>query len=80
MPLLGNTPDGSAAQWEPQAAGGRLASTAGAAQGGAGVANYVWGAHATGFSATGTAIRRLSADHRLPDTSPRPAFTLTLDQ
>ena len=44
------------------------------------VSNYVWGAHATEFFATGTAIRRLSADHRLPDTSPRPAFTLTLDQ
>ena len=24
-------------------------------------------------------IRRLSAEHRLPDTSPRPTFTLGLD-
>jgi uncharacterized protein YbjQ (UPF0145 family) len=43
------------------------------------VSNHVWGAHATEFLATGTAIRRLSAEHRLPDTSPRPTFTLGLD-
>jgi len=29
--------------------------------------------------ATGTAIRRLSDEHRLPETSPRPTFTLGLD-
>ena len=44
------------------------------------VANHVWGAHATEFLATGTAIRRLSEDHRLPDTTPKPTFTLGLDQ
>jgi uncharacterized protein YbjQ (UPF0145 family) len=43
------------------------------------VSNHVWGAHATEFLATGTAIRRLSAEHRLPDTTPKPTFTLGLD-
>jgi uncharacterized protein YbjQ (UPF0145 family) len=43
------------------------------------VSNHVWGEHATEFLATGTAIRRLSDEHRLPDTTPRPTFTLTLD-
>jgi uncharacterized protein YbjQ (UPF0145 family) len=44
------------------------------------VANHVWGAHATEFLATGTAIRRLSEDHRLPETTPKPTFTLGLDR
>src|ERR1700755_3436597 len=39
------------------------------------VRNHVWGAHATEFLATGTAVRRLAAEHRLPETSPRPTFT-----
>ncbi|HEY6276823.1 MAG TPA: heavy metal-binding domain-containing protein [Streptosporangiaceae bacterium] len=43
------------------------------------VSNHVWGEHATEFFATGTAIRRLADEHRLPDTTPRPTFTLTLD-
>jgi len=43
------------------------------------VNNYVWGMHATEFLATGTAIRRLSTDHKLPDATPRPTFTLGLD-
>jgi uncharacterized protein YbjQ (UPF0145 family) len=43
------------------------------------VSNHVWGAHATEFLATGTAVRRLSAEHRLPDTTPKPTFTLGLD-
>src|SRR5580704_14380802 len=43
------------------------------------VKNHVWGEHATEFLATGTAIRRLSAEHRLPDTTPKPTFTLGLD-
>ena len=43
------------------------------------VSNHVWGEHATEFLATGTAIRRLSDEHRLPATSPKPAFTLGLD-
>ncbi len=47
---------------------------------GVGVSNHVWGEHATEFLATGTAIRRLSDEHRLPETSPRPTFTLGLDQ
>jgi uncharacterized protein YbjQ (UPF0145 family) len=59
-----------------------------AAQGGAygivgvdvAVNNHVWGEHATEFLATGTAIRRLSAEHRLPDTTPKPTFTLGLDK
>ena len=44
------------------------------------VANHDWGAHATEFLATGTAIRRLSEEHRLPETSPKPTFTLGLDR
>ena len=43
------------------------------------VNNHVWGEHATEFLATGTAIRRLGAEHRLPETSPKPTFTLGLD-
>jgi uncharacterized protein YbjQ (UPF0145 family) len=43
------------------------------------VATWTWGAHATEFLATGTAMRRLSAEHTLPDTTPRPTFTLGLD-
>jgi uncharacterized protein YbjQ (UPF0145 family) len=43
------------------------------------VRNHVWGAHATEFLATGTAVRRLSEEHRLPQTSPKPTFTLGLD-
>src|SRR5580658_10309923 len=43
------------------------------------VNNHVWGEHATEFLATGTAIRRLSDEHRLPQTSPKPTFTLGLD-
>lgn len=44
-----------------------------------GVFNHVWGEHATEFLATGTAVRRLSQEHRLPDTAPKPTFTLNLD-
>jgi len=44
-----------------------------------GVSNHVWGAHATEFLATGTAIRRLADEHRLPETTPKPTFTLGLD-
>jgi uncharacterized protein YbjQ (UPF0145 family) len=44
------------------------------------VKNHVWGEHATEFLATGTAIRRLSEEHRLPDTTPKPTFTLGLDK
>jgi uncharacterized protein YbjQ (UPF0145 family) len=43
------------------------------------VYNHVWGEHATEFLATGTSIRRLSDEHRLPDTTPKPTFTLGLD-
>jgi uncharacterized protein YbjQ (UPF0145 family) len=43
------------------------------------VLNHVWGEHATEFLATGTAVRRLADEHRLPDTSPKPTFTLGLD-
>jgi uncharacterized protein YbjQ (UPF0145 family) len=43
------------------------------------VSNHVWGEHATEFLATGTAIRRLADEHRLPATSPKPTFTLGLD-
>ena len=43
------------------------------------VSNHVWGEHATEFLATGTAVRRLADEHRLPDTTPKPTFTLTLD-
>jgi uncharacterized protein YbjQ (UPF0145 family) len=44
------------------------------------VNNHVWGEHATEFLATGTAIRRLADEHRLPETSPKPTFTLGLDR
>jgi uncharacterized protein YbjQ (UPF0145 family) len=44
------------------------------------VSNHVWGEHATEFLATGTAIRRLGQEHRLPETSPKPTFTLGLDR
>ena len=44
------------------------------------VSNHVWGEHATEFLATGTAIRRLADEHKLPDTTPRPTFTLGLDK
>ena len=43
------------------------------------VLNHAWGEHATEFLATGTAIRRLGAEHRLPETTPKPTFTLGLD-
>jgi uncharacterized protein YbjQ (UPF0145 family) len=43
------------------------------------VSNHVWGEHATEFLATGTAIRRLADEHRLPATTPKPSFTLGLD-
>jgi uncharacterized protein YbjQ (UPF0145 family) len=43
------------------------------------VSNHVWGEHATEFLATGTAVRRLADEHRLPETTPKPTFTLTLD-
>src|SRR6202522_1107650 len=43
------------------------------------IKNHVWGEHATEFLAVGTAIRRLSESHILPDTSPKPTFTLGLD-
>jgi uncharacterized protein YbjQ (UPF0145 family) len=44
------------------------------------VKNHVWGEHATEFLATGTAIRRLTEEHGMPETSPRPTFTLGLDR
>ncbi|MGH3165187.1 MAG: heavy metal-binding domain-containing protein [Trebonia sp.] len=43
------------------------------------VNNHAWGEHATEFLATGTAIRRLADEHKLPETSPKPTFTLGLD-
>jgi uncharacterized protein YbjQ (UPF0145 family) len=43
------------------------------------VHNHVWGEHATEFFATGTAIRSLDPTHHLPDTAPKPTFTLGLD-
>jgi hypothetical protein len=33
----------------------------------------------TEFLATGTAVRRLGDEHKLPETSPKPTFTLGLD-
>jgi uncharacterized protein YbjQ (UPF0145 family) len=41
--------------------------------------NHVRGEHATEFLATGTAVRRLADEHRLPETTPKPTFTLGLD-
>ena len=43
------------------------------------VYNHVWGEHATEFLATGTSIRRLSDEHKLADTSPKPTFILDLN-
>ena len=40
---------------------------------------HVWGEHATEFFATGTAIRSLDPTHHLPDSAPKPTFTLGLD-
>ena len=40
---------------------------------------YAWGQSVLEFVATGTAVRRLSDEHRLPETSPKPTFTLGLD-
>src|ERR1700760_2450997 len=45
-----------------------------------GVAKHVWGVHATAVLATGYAVRLRADEARLPDTSPRPTFTLGLDQ
>jgi len=37
------------------------------------------GSHrAPGFFATGTAVRRLTDEHKLPETCPKPTFTLGL--
>ena len=36
------------------------------------VKNHVWGEHATEFLATGTAVRRLAAEHKLPEPPPSP--------
>ena len=44
------------------------------------VHNHVWGEHATEFFATGTAIRQLDPSHHMPDTAPKPTFTLGLDR
>ena len=44
------------------------------------VKNHVWGEHATEFLATGTAVRRLADEHKLPETTPKPTFTLGLDK
>jgi len=40
---------------------------------------YAWGQSCLEFVATGTAVRRLSDEHRLPETTPKPTFTLGLD-
>lgn len=39
----------------------------------------VWEPSAAEFLATGTAVRRLSDEHKLPATSPTPTYTLGLD-
>ena len=41
---------------------------------------YAWGQSCLEFVATGTAVRRLADEHKLPDTTPKPTFTLGLDQ
>src|SRR5215472_13052235 len=43
------------------------------------VLNHAWGEHATEFLATGTAVRRLAAEHKRPETTTKPTFTLGLD-
>jgi uncharacterized protein YbjQ (UPF0145 family) len=43
------------------------------------VSNHVWGEHATEFLTLGTAIRPLEPAHHLPDSAPKPTFTLGLD-
>jgi uncharacterized protein YbjQ (UPF0145 family) len=40
---------------------------------------YAWGQACLEFVATGTAVRRLADEHQLPETSPKPTFTLGLD-
>ena len=73
MPLFGSSSD-DAQTWEPQAADGRLAHTAGAEPGGVFTSDL-----SVSEYATGTSIRRLSEEHRLPATTPKPTFTLGLD-
>src|ERR1700729_1661237 len=43
------------------------------------VKTHVGGEHATEFLATGPAVRWLADEHKLPETSPKPTFTLGLD-
>jgi uncharacterized protein YbjQ (UPF0145 family) len=64
------------ARMQAEATGARASGIVGV---NVGVSNHVWGEHATEFLATGTAIRRLADEHRLPETSPKPTFTLGLD-
>ena len=60
-------------------AGAEQAGSSGIVGVNVGVSNHVWGENATEFLATGTAIRRLGDEHRLPENSPKPTFTLGLD-
>jgi uncharacterized protein YbjQ (UPF0145 family) len=62
---------------QDEAAGAQASGVVGV---GVQVSNHVWGEHATEFLAVGTAVRRLGDEHHLPDTSPKPTFTLGLDQ
>src|ERR1700749_627127 len=43
------------------------------------VKNHVWGEHATESLPPGTAVRQLADEHKLPEPSPKPTFTLGLD-
>ena len=74
---------GARTAWSSWPPGPRSATWSAKASGIVGVTvdvkNHVWGAHATEFLATGTAVRRLTDEHRLPETSPKPTFTLGLD-
>ena len=40
---------------------------------------YAWGQSCLEFVATGSAVRRLADEHKLPDTTPKLTFTLGLD-
>jgi hypothetical protein len=81
MPLFSNQQTTTPADWEPQAAEGRLAKAAGASPSGVftsdlSVSEYVLLGEA-GFEPLGFVIG--SSIYKLPETSPKPTFTLGLD-
>jgi hypothetical protein len=91
MPQSLSPQDRNVAAWEPEAADSRLAMTAGGRnQELVVLTQAMYNAREFAMArmraeadhlaaATGTAVRRLADEHRLPETSPKPMFTLGLD-